>query len=429
MKKFVAFAVAFALLTVSAFAGVTTMTKEASEADYPGVLVPGSLTGLDTFITDLDVIGNAAIFEYFKANPYGQVVLKNNMGALGVSFMPSNGMTLTGITLNMPSDLLTLRYLTDIGGMNAGAAVIYGSDISGMENKEVNSVPMAPDKTSNLKQHIGVDLGIALKGGIDIGLGLGIENDGGEAIDYDDAVTTSKQADWQQNTDNSKLVASIAGRLNLDKDTRAVVAVDIVTGKDKTITKVDNNNNGSFTDAGDINTESTTSNTELGVSAMLGKDIKASESITLKTACGLGFNTGSSPMTETKLVNANTKSYSAAGYGIVTFTATANFAIEGKLNDTWMVNAGVGTDILMIHMAGDKTNPDTTNSKLNDVLTAGGFSIDPALSAAIGVTGKIGDLMIDFQFEPSIFMAGPYFLTGQPSGDLNLNAAVTYSWK
>ena len=100
MKKILVFAAIFALVASSLFAaaapaakakpavtaapaadlpGITTFTKQYSEANYPGVLTSGSLNGSQTFVQDLPLLCNTALFEYVYGITGGLLAMKTDI--------------------------------------------------------------------------------------------------------------------------------------------------------------------------------------------------------------------------------------------------------------------------------------------------------------------------------------------------------------
>lgn len=113
----------------------------------------------------------------------------------------------------------------------------------------------------------------------------------------------------------------------------------------------------------------------------------------------------------------------------VDVTVPLNVAAEGKLNDTWSINAGVSSVILNSNNDTMKYNTDNDAYDPQPRFTQGWLGVNPSLDYAIGVTGKIGDLTLDLYMNPMILMNGPYLISGQPTGNLDMNFAVGYNWK
>lgn len=425
MKKLLTIALLLAFAAGSAFAGATTVTKELSQADYPGVLVPGSLIGANTFISDVALMTNTAIFEYL-GDPLGVIALKTDMGVIGVSVSPMQSFDLDGVDPIWAIDnMLGLQYVMDMSGMSLGLGINYGVDSDSWENKEITTNTGSPDKTSDFEQVLGLKVGAALKGdmALDVGLSVNLLNEYEVQTDYDNA---TEAQEWKDIEDNSLINANLAARIGLGKDMKAVVSADFTTGQEKYTYVSDTDNNGTNeNDYDNIYTNST-----LAVSALVGKEIKATETLKIKLATGLGMSTYNNVLYKEVDRIADTVTYpTATSYGDVTYSMPFNVAVEGKLNDTWSVNAGVSTELVYGYNYGNKDKTDATSDKYEDYEVGGVMEINPDLDFAIGLTGKIGDLTLDMHLNPYILIAGPYFITGTNSGNLNASIALSYNWK
>lgn len=425
MKKLLTIALLLAFTVSSAFAGATTITKLNSQANYPGVLVPGSLIGANTFIQDVALMTNTAIFEYL-GDPVGVIALKTDMGVIGVSVSPIQSFNLGGIDPIWAIDnMLGLQYVMGLDGMTLGLGINYGVDSDSWENKEITTNAQNPDKTSDFEQVLGLKVGAALKGdlGLDVGLSINLLNEYEVQTDFDNA---SEAQEWKDIEDNSLININLAARMALGKDMKAVVSADFTTGQEKYTYVSDTDNNG--TNENDYDNIYT--NSAIAVSALVGKDIKASETLKIKLAAGLGMNTSSNTLYKVVDRVADTTTYPTnTSYGEVSYNVPFNVAVEGKLNDTWSVNAGVGTALVYGYNYGNKDKTDATSDKYEDYEVGGSIGVNPDLDFAIGLTGKIGDLTLDLHLNPYILIAGPYFITGTNSGNLNASIALSYNWK
>lgn len=430
MKKLLTIALLLAFAAGSAFAGATTVTKEMSQADYPGVLVPGSLIGANTFISDVALMTNTAIFEYLGA-PIGVVALKTDMGIIGISASPMQQFALGGIDpIWNPDDrhVFGIQYVMGLDGMNLGLGVLYGVDSDSYENKEITTVTPPPglnDKTTDFEQILGLKVGAALKGdmALDLGLSLNLINEYELDIDYDN---TTEAQEWKNIEDNSLINANLGARMALGKDMTVFAGVDFVTGQEKASSVQDTDNNG----VNEVDGETTYSNTSFTAKVLIGKNIKATETLKIKLATGLEMNTYNSVLRKVVDNVAETTTYpDATSVGAITYSVPFNAAVEGKLNDTWSVNAGVSAALVAGLNQGNKDKTDATSDKYEDYSVLGNLAINPELDFAIGLTGKIGDLTLDMHVRPYILIAGPYFITGSNSGSMNYSIALSYNWK
>jgi hypothetical protein len=106
-----------------------------------------------------------------------------------------------------------------------------------------------------------------------------------------------------------------------------------------------------------------------------------------------------------------------------------NVAIEGKLNDTWSINAGVNATLVETDLDGIKNNPVNTADSPTDRYNQTWLDINPYLDYAIGVTGKIGDLTIDLNIDPNIILNGPYLISGESTSSMVMDLCFKYAWK
>jgi hypothetical protein len=176
---------------------------------------------------------------------------------------------------------------------------------------------------------------------------------------------------------------------------------------------------------------STVSNVYAQVNALIGKDIKATDSLTVKIASGASFYMDQSPKTVTKNnMPAGTTAYDVGTkWSELQVNIPLNVAVEGKLNDTWGVNAGVSATLVTLRGRNTKNNAVAATEDWKDYFSQGWVSLNPALSYQIGVTGKIGDLTLDCWINPAILLNGPNFISGVNSGNLNTGVALGYNWK
>nr|HPN63961.1 hypothetical protein [Candidatus Goldiibacteriota bacterium] len=261
MKKFITVVALLALVAGSAFAGVTTSTKLQSQANYPGVLVPGSVTGAQTFITDITMMSNVALFEYV-GDAYGLTVLKTDLGTFALSASPSLGDN---------DNMLGLNWATALEGMNVAAGILYGVENNGFEAKDDSAIDGNNDFTSYYDQYLGITLGTALKG--DLALDLSLRFGMGSGQDLEKDLNADKSLNTTRTNTYSDIVIGAAGRLGLGDGLSAVLGVDYEMNSSSDKTKVQATN---------IETEDIYEDSYLTVAALIGKDIKASESLTVK---------------------------------------------------------------------------------------------------------------------------------------------------
>jgi len=403
--------------------GISTVTKEYSQAQYPGVLVPGSLIGTSVFISDLPLLANTGDFEYVQGNTFAAGVLKTDMGVFGISFSPVVNNALNDINLiAMPNNCLGVEYATKFGSMPFGASLQYGSNDTGFTNGDVATNNINPDIQSTAAQYLALRAGIVLNN-IDLSLGIscGMYNDFNEDLATPSGLWNDTTTDAQ-----SKMLIDLAARTSLGNGFKAVLDLSWLSGS----TVYDYESDGLF--LGAKYTETYT-NSKLTLKGWLSNDIKPLEWLVVRVAPGveIGGNTSGRYVYQDKIVSGFTT------YSVAPFLSDAylqipfHVAVEGKLNDTWKINAGVA--VTLLDLAGNDVKHNAaaggTAEMWQEFQSGGSLNIDPGIDYAIGASGKIGDLAIDFWLNPIIFINGPHFITGANNGTLNSGVAVHFDWK
>lgn len=428
MKKFLIVLTVLALVASSAFAAVTTVTKEDSQASYPGVLTKGSVTGTSTFIADLPLLANTALFEY-AGGVYGLVAMKTGFGVIGLSVSPSISPNVTSFPGNN-MDTVGLQYATELEGMTLGAALILGNAGYGYENKDlvVNTAGCSfypgYDKVNTSDSYTALKLGAALKGGLDLALGVEMDNTFKNLKGYDNVLNGKLRTDVTN--DQSILGFNLSGRMDLGNGLLAVLGgtYNMGTDKDTTLTY-----DVAGTKTGD--TTVTETNGRLQVAARIGKDIKATDTLTVKIASGANFVSDSSEKTITKAKLPTEVTTYATGdrWSEVHIRVPLNVAVEGRLNDMWSINAGTSATLISTRNNSTKTNILNTVDDPKAIFNENTLNITPSLNYAIGVTGKIGDLTLDLMMNPALLLTGPNFISGTTIGLMNYAVALVYNWK
>ncbi len=427
MKKFLAVFAVLALLTSGAFAGITSYTQESSMALYPGVLNPGSLTGANTFVTDIALFGNSALIEDLGGGDFlGLVSLKTDMGTFAVSASHTEYIYLDGIDPDYPSMVLGLAWAGDMNFGKLGVAVLYGVNSLYDENKNpALYASNSSDKYSKFYQYLGLKGTVGLTG-LDLALNFGTINSG-DATKNKNASGTIV-GDSSTSYGNMRIGAD--ARLALTKDLLVSAGLGFKNGGVNNITKTDANNDGDFTDAGDTNSVFTNSNNALDFSALIGKTIKATDTLSVLLSAGLLGNVTASDDKVTENKNTGVKTYETTTWNEFYCYVPVNIAIKGKLNETWTFSAGASFYAINFNNYVTKysENPNTQKPSYKDNNIHTDINISPYLGYSIGLTGKIGDFRIDMYIDPEILMAGPNFISNY-SDDLNNSIALVYEWK
>jgi len=434
MKKFVIIAAVFCLLMGNVMAApaakkiekpskleITTVTKEKSTADYPGVLVPGSLSGTSVFISDYANFPNAALLEYINGYVWGIATTRTDFGQIGISLNPVPYSPLWGVAAATPVNVFGIQYGNKINDMSVGGSLLYGTNRSefSIVDTSLNDPYDDYDMENTASQYIGGRIGANIAG-IDLSAGLSLSNNiiSGEA--YVDGYTWNY---WEQ-YDDSKVLLDLAARINLGNGFTTVATLAWLNGSDKYSWK-----SGDYYGQDDYTEE--TYNSKLTFQALIGKDIKAGETVTVRLATG--FTADGDADAKYKYTDNLYPDNSYVDYfpywNESSFEIPVFMAVEGKLNNSWSFSTGAKAVILSIIGEKDAENTDYYLEKIrlhrqNDYL-----NVAPAVEYSIGLSGVIGNLKMDMFVEPSILFDGPNFLSGLNSGNLNTGIAVSYNWE
>lgn len=419
---------------------ITTVTKERSTADYPGVLVPGSLIGTSVFVSDYANFPNVALFEYVNSKRFGLVSLSTEYGQIGLSISPApysslwavnpiigydpithDPITLDPIMLDpiMLDNVVGIQYGNKISGMPVGVSLLYGNNRSDDQIVSVgNNNWWEWDVTSSFVQYLSLRGGINISS-MDLSLGAAFVNSSSEYDSWDDSDTWAR---WEQ-YDDSKLKADAALRMDLGDNFTGYAALAWTTGTENYRYK-----SGDFLGVEDYLDE--IYNSKLSFEALVGKDIKAGESLIIRIATGVtadGDTSAKERHTDYRDPTENDVGYFSQ-YNESVFEIPLNVAVEGKLNDTWSFNTGVHAVLLSLRGKKDATNTDQYLEKIRESEKWNYAEVQPSLDYEIGLTGVIGDLKLDMFLNPGIFITGPYFLGGTGAGTLNAGIAFSYLW-
>jgi len=425
MKKFLVVLTVLVLLASSVFAAVTTVTKEQSQAGYPGVLTKGSVTGTSTFIADLPLLANTVLFEYVDGI-YGLVALKSDIGTIGLSVNPSIDATVPGIS-NDTMNTVGLQYAKDTDSMTLGAALLLGIGTYNYDNKDLVNNDVTWDKVNTSRSYVGVKLGSAFKGTnpIDLALGVAVDDKSGNAKNYRNVAGGGV---LEETTNDSSLTAlDLSAREAFGAGLTVAIGGNYVMGTTKT-TDVTYDNAGTKLSDNSI----TGTNSALMLGALIGKEIKATDTLTVKIASGASLWVSQSAKLEYKdNMDPETTTYDTGWrWSEADVMIPLNVAVEGKLNETWTINAGTSATILSTRNVSDKYNVSASTNDPKEYYTESWLDISPELRYSLGVTGKIGDLTLDLMLNPMILIYGPNFISGNSlPGPMNYAVALSYNWK
>jgi hypothetical protein len=300
-----------------------------------------------------------------------------------------------------------------------GASLAYGINTHYYENKDLNGSNVQEDIEDYSNQHFSIGLSAALK---DIPLDLAVrarfENEKEKTVRF-----AGYSTDWRRDNIITRDLFSLnlVGRLGLGNGFLTAGNLTFDSGARKTHRLTD--------DPEDW--EEGWTNSRIRFRALLGKEIKATETLKVKLAVAAVIRCAGSGKWYHKDNLYDWNSY-AGDYNAFTrmeFNAPFNVAVEGRLNDTWSVSGGVSFKLLSAGSQTDMYNYAYYEDKLRDEEITSDFYFDPSydLEYAIGLTGHIGDVTLDLFLNPAILFYGPNFISGSQM-PMNSGIAVVYAW-
>jgi hypothetical protein len=413
-------------VSASDMSKMTTITKEMSQGNYPGVLVPGSLTGLNTYISDLSLLANSVIVEYVVVdtigNTMGMIAYKTEIGTIAAAVSPAFIEDLENIHMFIPQDVLSLMYATKIGSMPFGAGIRFSVQKLDFENQDLTGYtpPGNVDFRNNYDQYLSLKSGIGL-GGLDLGASVTLINNSRKLSRFG-GINWLADDTFQTST----MQIDLSGRLPLAGGFTTSATLSWLTAQDEQ----------KHVDGGTDEIDRW-NNSMLTFSAVIGKDLKLMDSLIVKIAAGLniGGNTNGEFRYIDNLDASNSYlGFTGSGEGDRTqygyWYIPFNVAVEAKLNETWTLNSGVQATIVGFNNTLSKlnTSPMIDNEKIINQYNSTAVNVRPELDYAIGVSAKIGDLRLDTMLNPVIFLNGPFFISGNVTAGLNSSIALHYEW-
>ena len=433
MKK----VVAILAVVMFAFAGFASasQTKLMSQANLPAVLTLDNPVVGNTYISRLGEFANLLTLEAGLSGTWGYAVLDIGPGVLGLSSSPLLPQ-LTSVGLDRPSNLFGAQYIHNLEGTAIGIGVLYGLDTDSYTNTDPETAPFGTagpngdaDETTFSESCIAILLGATLDVGMPLDVGvsvvLGSEND-----EYTDLNNADSDIDSFDSDIASSLGVGVAGRVIIDGSNIANLSVAFESATSERINQDDNDADGDFDSVGDVDTIDNQTDSGLGVTLLYGKILKATE--TLLVTIGAGVNYSSSKSTLTEHIDNNTSALDSFGplnvYSNTNISIPLNFAVEGRLDETWAIRGGTSQNVVLYSSQLQEFNDDITDDSVEEAATSSSLNIDQSLNVAIGLQATVGDLVLEFDLNPMILIAGPDFLTGSAMGIWAWQVAVNYVW-
>ncbi|MCE5300578.1 MAG: hypothetical protein LLG37_06875 [Spirochaetia bacterium] len=443
MKKILAFAVSCMFFAGSAFAAtadkapdkstadtveLTTLTKSLSEADYPVVLDRGNIQGTGVFVGDYALMPNFILIERlsFLDSTYAMGSVMTDYGRFGLAMKPAPFDELMDIDVDITHDfyIYSGHYAGKIFGMGMGIQLDYGTYRKNYECKDPANFyasSASPVKSDESLQYMGVKLGTT----IDVGLPLDIAFGAALANEIDDEVyyyVYSSYWDYDYRMDNNKYIYNLDARADFGGGLSATAGLKWIKGGEKEYYAYQwseeyyNYENG-----------------RLAFDAYVGKAGKATEWLNVKTSLGLNI-AGDASAKHTYWYHDDEDEYivydSGSFYEDSVFSMPLNVAVEAKINENWKVNAGIKLTALLARNEKTIFNRDTSGWTWRpaDEDATSYLEINPGVEYTLGISGRIGPVILDLFVNPDILTDGPYMLTGNSIGDLNSGVAIHYEW-
>jgi hypothetical protein len=441
MKKVLLLAVAIAVLAHPLFAAAntkaadtkasdsisyTSLTKYDAESQYPGLLTPGSIMSLNYFVSDINLLGNVVSFDDFNGTIFGIVLLKTDIGNIGLNVSPWNNpiTRLTNTTPNNPDGIFGLSYGTKIASLPFGFSARYGNNSTSYD--DTVGVDISNPYTENTTaQYLELKASSSIDKNIDLAIAFSMLNSSDHSSYY---YNFGSNWNYDDNYDTSTWQLDLSGRIKLTNDLTTAATITYANGTN------DEHYKGNTYDEVYRNT-----NSILDFSANIGKDFKPTDNLLVRMSGG--FNIGGTTNGKYEYIDniypGNSYVYydmpngDRTQYGF--WTIPFNIAVEVKLNDTWSLNSGAKANIVMFNNTDEKYNMASVGAeKIARMSYSDSFDVTPGLTYTLGLTAKIGDLTFETYMNPEIFFYGPNFISGvdlyNESGYLNYGVSFTYSW-
>jgi hypothetical protein len=409
MKKFLAVVAVVLMLATSAFA--VSITKEMAKGGLPGVLYnEANLSAAASFPSLVNDLPNLVILDYIYGNAIGSLIVKTDLGVLGISISPRPSLSIDGISFwNNVYDMAAVSYGTSLDNMKIGAALMVGMDSEATKDLDTDVSSSGDDNENETVMFLGLKGGVSIEG-MDLGIGVNMLNESDvEGIDDD----------YEDTETNNIMDIMVAARMKL-AGWNLVAGIDYVMGSAKEVEK-------------DLTTDydetTTYTNSQLGVQLLAGNTIKASETLSVTVGTGLLW-VGSGAYKYAWEDSDGNESISGGDWSSAELGIPLWVAVEGKLNETWTVLGGTSTTLLAYEGTGYKYDDDADPAEqdLKPSYEESELNIEPELDFAVGLQGKIGDLVLDLNLNPSILLYGPNFISGQ-TFTMNSTVALSYMWK
>lgn len=425
MKKVLIVLAVLAFAVSTAFASVTTVTKENSTL-YPGVLADDSLNGASVFITDAAAFGKVALLEANFGSTWALVSTQLDFGQIIISSSPNpDNMSSVTIDIDRPDDVIGLTLLPKLDNLVLGVGLLVGKYDSSTEYK--NKEDGMTENSSSSRSYYGIQLGAKIEG-ISLGLKVRMAGDEYKSKNYDTLAPNNLDSEDQDNA--SALGIDVAAKTKLgDWTVAAMVAID--NGENTEKTKSDSNNDGDFTDATDTNETEVEKDSVMGISVLGGVNLGKTEKIKVDLATGINYASNQSTITTVKDENSGITDYGSANKITESeITWVLNVGVEANLNETWTVNAGTRVDVLRLYNDAEQTQDDldSTTNDYRDYRVSSIFDMDNGLDYGVGLTGVIGALTIDMELNPVILLVGPEFISSDFNDNLNAQIALIYNY-
>jgi hypothetical protein len=180
-----------------------------------------------------------------------------------------------------------------------------------------------------------------------------------------------------------------------------------------------------------VDEDTTTADSKLEITALIGKEVKATDSLTVNAGIGLNV-VMDGEYTDLYTDNVDDTNNDNNNYADLATDLWVNVplyvAVEGKLTENWTIRGGMEVAILNLHNNTEIDEADWDDAEVTDEDVDNQTSTTQGVTGyAVGVTGVFGDLTLDLKVEPMLILDGPNFISGQ-TNNWSSQVALSYNF-
>jgi hypothetical protein len=427
MKKVLILLAVVVLFAGSAMASVTASMS----TGLPPVLSTTDDQIVRTFPQKSLDFANQVTAEFTSSMYWGYLVVDTGMGILGIYSTPVNdddGDLNTNAFNDALDNMTSISYALPVEGMNVGLAVSFANFSEENKNLDPTETEDAMSPTYNNEIYLGVIAGASLDIGVplDVALNVNMWNEKNDNItNYDSNPSTDNDIAQQVIEDNTQLLIGLNARAMVS-ELIASLAIDY-TMSSSVSSDIQNPASGDAT----VDEDTTTADSKLEITALIGKEVKATDSLTVNAGIGLNV-VMDGEYTDLYTDNVDDTNNDNNNYADLATDLWVNVplyvAVEGKLTENWTIRGGMEVAILNLHNNTEIDEADWDDAEVTDEDVDNQTSTTQGVTGyAVGVTGVFGDLTLDLKVEPMLILDGPNFISGQ-TNNWSSQVALSYNF-